>query len=96
MFLIAVTDGNGVELVGSIRAQYPIQVTIAPATIGNLSHNGTVAFSVNATTFDGFHNIFLSARTGYGITIANQGGENNTVVLTMELFDAAAYAGGTP
>jgi uncharacterized membrane protein len=82
-------------MVGSIRAQYPIQVTIAPIAIPNFNLNSTggAAFTVNATTFDGFHNVFLSAHTGYGVTIVNQGGENNTVVLTTELFDAAAYAG---
>jgi hypothetical protein len=83
-----------VFLVGSIRAQFPIQVTIAPVAIGNLSTKGGIAFSDNNTTIDGFHNIYLAASTGYGITIVNQGGQNNTVTMSFEVFDARGFAGG--
>ncbi len=93
VYLIAVNDKNGVVMVGSIRAQFPIQVTIAPTAIGNLNATGNVAFTVNSTTLDGFHDIYLTGYTGYGITIVNKGGQNNTLTLTYELVDAEIYAG---
>lgn len=93
MYLIAVTDKTGVLLLGSVGSDYPINVTIAPAQIGNLSTNGSVIFSANNTKLEGFHNIFLPGSTGYGITISNQSGQNNTVRLTLLITDANAYAG---
>jgi hypothetical protein len=81
-----------VVLTGAIRAQYPVQITIVGAKVGNESAAAKPAFSANDTTNVGFPDTFLYPN-GYAITIRNEGGQNNTVTMNISLEDAADYAG---
>jgi hypothetical protein len=94
--LLGVTDPNGVVVVGAIRGQYPIGITIAGAVVGNLTAagNGATAFSANDTLAAGMPDIILLAARGYAITVLNEGGQNNTVTFNLTIIDEVTFAGG--
>lgn len=85
-YLIAVDDPNGMTLGATVTAEYPVTVTIAGAQVGGLQSGGEVLYSVNGTSANP-SGIILAPRSGYSVTVANIGGENNTVTLSLDLRD---------
>lgn len=85
-YLIAVNDPNGMTLGATVTAEYPVTVTIAGAQVGGLASGGEVLYSVNGTTANP-SGIILAPRSGYSVTVTNDGGRNNTVTLSIDLRD---------
>lgn len=96
VYQFGVTDPNGVVVVGAIRGQYPIGITIAGAKVGNLTAagNGGIAFQANDTLAAGMPDLILLASRGYQITVMNEGGQNNTVILNITFIDEVNFVGG--
>jgi hypothetical protein len=94
-YLLGVTDPNGVVINGSaIRTQYPAQITVAGARVGNLADqgNGSPVSTANDTTLLSLSDVVLFGNSGYGFTVVNQSGENNTVTINLSLIDEAIYS----
>jgi hypothetical protein len=90
-YLIAALDPNGLDLSGTITAQYPIQVTIGSAKVSNLFTSSGQLYTANDTMSVSLTGLGLSflPQNGYGVTIRNEGGQNNTVTMTIQLDDMA-------
>lgn len=86
-YLIAAMDPNGMTLSAVISSQYPVQVTIQGAPVGGLYPSAGLAYSVNGTTSATPSGIVLLPQSGYAVTIKNEGGQNNTVSLSIQLND---------
>jgi hypothetical protein len=95
-FFFGVTDPNGVVVLGAIRGQFPINITIAGAPVGNLTAagNGGIAFQANDTIGAGMPDLVLLASRGYGVTLTNVGDQNNTVTINLTYIDELTFAGG--
>ena len=95
-FFFGVTDPNGVVVLGAIRGQFPINITIAGAPVGNLTAagNGGIAFQANDTIAAGMPDLVLLASKGYGVTLTNVGDQNNTVTINLTYIDELTFAGG--
>jgi hypothetical protein len=95
VYLLAVTDPNGLILQGVIKTQYASMITIAGAPVGNLSAagKGGVAVSGNDTTLVPMSDLLLFGNDGYAITVVNQSAQNDTVTINLILNDAAAFEG---
>jgi hypothetical protein len=94
-YLLGVTDPNGVVINDSvISTQYPAQITIAGAQVANLADqgNGGIVSTANDTTLLSLSEVVLFANSGYGFTVVNQSGENNTVIINLSLIDGAVYS----
>ncbi|MDA4118040.1 MAG: hypothetical protein OK455_06825 [Thaumarchaeota archaeon] len=90
-YLIAALDPDGLDLSGTITAQYPIQVTIGSAKVSNLFTSSGQLYTANNTMSVNLTGLGLSflPQNGYGVTIRNEGGQNNTVTMTIQLDDMA-------
>jgi len=95
VYLIGITDPNGVVVQGVIRAQYASQITVAGAKVGNLTAagNGATVTSGNDTTVLSMPDVLLFGVRGYSITWVNQSGQNDTVTFVLNLNDAAVFEG---
>jgi hypothetical protein len=93
VYLLGAADPHGMIMLGAVRAQYPINITIAGLRVGGLAAAQKTAFYSYNTTSVGFPDVLLGASVGYGIYIANLSSQNNTVVLTLNLEDLASVAG---
>ena len=93
VYLIGIIDPNGVVGQGVVRAQYASQITIAGAVVGNLTAagNGTSGTFVNDTTVLSVPNLVFFGDRGYGVTIVNQSGQNDTVTIILNLEDQQIF-----
>jgi hypothetical protein len=94
-YLLGVTDPNGVVINDSvISTQYPAQIAIAGAQVANLTDqgNGSLVPTANDTTLLSLPEVVLFANSGYGFTVVNQSGKNNTVIINLSLIDEAIYS----
>jgi len=93
VYLLGIADVNGIIVQGVIRAQYPCQITMAGAPVGNLTAggNGGLVTSGNDTTVLSMPDVLLFGNRGYSITVVNQSGQNDTVTMILNLSDAAAF-----
>ena len=86
-YLISATDPDGLNMTGTITATYPIQITIGSAKVGSLLTAAGVIYTKNDTTSADIFNLTLFPSNGYGITILNEGGQNNTVTMNLQISD---------
>jgi hypothetical protein len=95
VYLIGIIDPQGVVGQGVIRAQYASQFTIAGAAVGNLTAagSGTAATFANDTTVLSVPNLVFFGLRGYGVTIVNQSGQNDTVTIILNLEDQQVFEG---
>jgi cytoskeletal protein RodZ len=93
VYLVGITDPNGLIVQGVIKSQYASNITIAGAPVANLTAGGKggIAISGNDTTVVGMPDLLLFGSRGYAITVVNQSGQNNTVTINLILNDAAAF-----
>jgi hypothetical protein len=81
-------------MTGTITAQYPIQITIASAKISNLFTAAGQVYFANNTTSATLSGVSLLPQNGYAITIKNEGGQNNTVTMSLQLDDVPGGGSG--
>ena len=95
VYLLAITDPNGVIVQGVVRAQYPSMFTIAGAPVDNLTAggNGGVATSANDTTVLSMPDLLLFGDRGYSLTVVNQSQQNDTITIIFNMSDAAVFEG---
>ncbi len=86
-YLIAATDLDGLNMTGTITAQYPVGITIGNAKISNLYQSAGVIYTANDTKLANVVGLQLLPTNGYAITVVNEGGQNNTVTLSFQLDD---------
>jgi len=93
VYLLGITDPNGIIVQGVIKTQYPSKITIAGHPVANLTAagKGGVAIAGNDTTVLAMPDVLLFGNAGYAITVLNQSKQNDTVTLNLTLNDAAAF-----
>jgi hypothetical protein len=86
-YLIESTDPDGLNMTGTVTSQYPVQISIGSAKIGTLLTSAGIIYTANDTTSASINGLTLLPSNGYGITIKNEGGQNNTVTLNFSIED---------
>jgi hypothetical protein len=84
-YLIAATGQDRLNMTGAIASRLPVRVTIAGAAIGNLSEAVGMVYSANDTTSVSLPGVVLMPTSGYAVTVTNEGDQNATVSMDMQL-----------
>jgi hypothetical protein len=84
-YLIAATGQTELNMTGAITSRLPIRLTIAGAAIGNLSSTAGTVYAANYTASVSLSGVVLMPSSGYAITMTNQGGQNATVTMDLQL-----------
>lgn len=88
-YLIAASGPDQLNLTGAITARVPIRVTIAGAAIGDLSATAGTVFTANDTSSVSLPGVILMPGSGYAVTVTNEGGQNSTVTVDVQLSPLA-------
>ncbi len=84
-YLIAATGPDQLNMTGAITGRLPFRVTIAGAAIGNLSATAGTVYAANDAASVSLPGVVLMPASGYAITVTNQGGQNSTVTMDLQL-----------
>lgn len=84
-YLIAATGPDRLNLTGAITSRLPISVTIAGAAVGNLSATSGTVYTANDTASVSLPGVVLAPASGYAVTVTNDGRQNATVTMDMQL-----------
>jgi hypothetical protein len=86
-YLIAATSQVPLNMTGTISAKYPIGISIGGYDVGNLSAYAGTVYAANDTASVSLTGVTLAPDAGYAIAIRNEGSQNNTVTIDIQLTD---------
>jgi hypothetical protein len=95
VYLLAISDPNGIVVQGVIKSQFNMSVTFAGTPVDNLSAaaKGAQGLTANDTMVVPMTDISLIGSSGYSITFVNESNQNNTIIVNLTLIDFDAFEG---
>jgi hypothetical protein len=84
-YLIAADGQGGLNMSGTFSAKLPIGVTVAGAAVEALSPAAGTIYQANDTASVTLSGVILEPGSGYAVTLTNEGAQNSTVTMDIQL-----------